>query len=87
LVYTILVVPRLRFCLREPSEVFTSEMSAIFVALTWIVDLTCRPDRYLDLTNSMSSLKALQTCKFAPRTHSLVYEIKEAYWFFPHVSK
>jgi ribonuclease HI len=29
----------------------------------------------------MSSLKALQTQKDAPRTHSLVYEIKEACWW------
>jgi hypothetical protein len=35
---------------------------------------------YLVLIDSMSSLKALQTQKVARRTHSLVYEIKEAYW-------
>jgi ribonuclease HI len=29
----------------------------------------------------MSSLKALQTWRVAPRTHSLVYEIKEACWW------
>jgi ribonuclease HI len=36
-----------------------------------------RPGRYLIVTDSMGSLKALQT----PRSHSLVYEIKEACWW------
>jgi ribonuclease HI len=60
--------------LREPSEVFTSEISAIFLALT-------QPGRYLVVTDSMSYLKALQTRRVAPRTHSLAYEIKEACWW------
>jgi hypothetical protein len=53
---------------REPSGVFTSEISAIFVALIQI--RARRPGRYLIMTDSMSSLKALQTGKVAPRTHS-----------------
>jgi hypothetical protein len=36
---------------------------------------------YLIVTDSMSSLKALQTRRVAPRTHSLVYKIKEACWW------
>jgi hypothetical protein len=40
-----------------------------------------RPGRYLIVTDSMSCLKALQTLKVAPRTHSLVYEIKWACWW------
>jgi ribonuclease HI len=67
------------FRLREPSGVFTSEMSAIFVALIQIG--ARRPGRYLVVTDSMSSLKALKTRRVAPRTHSLVYEIKEACWW------
>jgi hypothetical protein len=55
--------------------VFTLEMSVIFVALIHIKVHR----RYLIL--SMSSLKALQTLKVAPGTHSLVYEIKEACWW------
>jgi hypothetical protein len=43
--------------LREPSGVFTSEMSAIFVTL---IQIRARlPGRYLIVTESMSSLKAL----------------------------
>jgi hypothetical protein len=54
------------FCLREPRRVFTSEMSAIFVALIQI--RARRPvGRYLIVTESMSSLRALQTRKVAPR--------------------
>jgi hypothetical protein len=37
--------------------------------------------RHLIVTDSMSSLKAMQTQRVAPRTHSLVYEIKEACWW------
>jgi ribonuclease HI len=58
--------------------VFTLDMSAIFVALTRI--RARRPDTFLVLTENMSSLKALQTRKVAPRTHLLVYEINEACW-------
>jgi hypothetical protein len=47
------------FSLREPSGVYTSEMSAILLTL---MQITARlPGRYLILTNSMSSLKDLQT--------------------------
>jgi ribonuclease HI len=55
--------------------VFASEMSAIFVALIPI--RARRSGRYL----IMSSLKALQTRRVAPRTHSFVYKIKEACWW------
>jgi hypothetical protein len=50
-------------------------MSAIFVALIQIG--ARRPGRYFVVTES--SLMALQTRRVAPRTHSLVYEIKEAF--------
>jgi hypothetical protein len=46
------------FRLREPSGVYTSELS-----------------------DSMSSLRALRTQKISHRTHLLVYEIKEASWW------
>jgi hypothetical protein len=57
-------------------RLFTSDILAIFVALIHIG----APGRYLIVTDSVSSLKALQTRKVARRTHSLVYEIKEACW-------
>jgi ribonuclease HI len=71
--------PESSFRLRGLSGVFTSEMSAIFVALIQI--RAHRPVRYLFVTDSMSSLKTLQTRRVAPRTHSLVNEIKEACWW------
>jgi hypothetical protein len=75
-VYTILVVS---FRPREPSGVFSSKISAIFVAL---IQIRARhPGRYLILNDSMSSLKAVQIRKADARTHSLVYEIKEACWW------
>jgi hypothetical protein len=43
--------------------VFTSEMSAIFVALIQI--RARRPGRYLVMSDSISSLKALQTRRVA----------------------
>jgi hypothetical protein len=66
------------FHLREPIGVFTWKMSAIFVVLIQI--RARRPGRYLIVIDSMSSLKALQNRKVAPRTHSLVYEIKDVCW-------
>jgi hypothetical protein len=70
LVYIILVIS---------SAAFVLEMSAIFLALIQI--RARRLGRYLIVTDSMSSLKAQQTRKVASRTHSLVYEIKEACWW------
>jgi hypothetical protein len=67
------------FHLREPIGVFTWKMSAIFVVLIQI--RARRPGRYLIVIDSMSSLKVLQNRKVASRTHSLVYEIKEACWW------
>jgi hypothetical protein len=77
LVYTILVAQSPPFVLGN--QVYTSEMSAVFVALIQIK--ARRPGRNLIMTDSMSSLKALHTRKDAPRTHSFVYEIKEACWW------
>jgi hypothetical protein len=66
------------FRLREPSGVFTSELWEIFMALVQIRD---RPGEFIILSDTMSSLRALQTLrKISPRTHSLVNAIKEASW-------
>jgi ribonuclease HI len=67
------------FRLREPSGVFTSELSAIFMALIQIGDH--HPGEFIILSDSMSSLRALRTQRISHRTHSLVYEIKEASWW------
>jgi hypothetical protein len=78
LVYTILVVPSPAFVLGSLG-VFTSQMSAIFVALIHIG--AHFSGRYLILTNNMSSLKVLRTRRVTRGTHSVVYEIKEACWW------
>jgi hypothetical protein len=71
------------FRLREPSGVFTSELSAIFMALVQIRGH--HPREFIILSDNMSSLRVLQTRKISPRTHSLVYEIKEASWYEIHI--
>jgi hypothetical protein len=64
-------VGEISYRLREPSGVFTSELSAIFMALVRIRDH--HPGEFIILSDSMSSLRALLTRKI-----SLVYEIKVA---------
>jgi hypothetical protein len=58
------------FRLREASGVFESELSAIFMALVQIRDH--HPGKFIILSDIMSSLRALQTRKISPRTHSLI---------------
>jgi hypothetical protein len=63
------------FRLWEPSGVFTSELSEIFMALPW------SKSEITTLVNLLFYRTALQTQKISHRTHSLVYEIKEASWW------
>jgi ribonuclease HI len=39
-----------------------------------------QPGEFLILTDSLSSIEALRFRKISPRTHSVVYEYKEALW-------
>lgn len=64
--------------LQEPSGVFTAELTAIFYALEHI--RTHQPGQYLILTDSMSSVCALQSRVISPKRHSMIYDIKEALW-------
>jgi hypothetical protein len=50
---------KISYRLREPSGVFTSELSAIFMALVQIRDHHL--SEFIFLSDSMSSLRALQT--------------------------
>jgi hypothetical protein len=68
----------INFGLREPSGVSTSELSEILMALLQIRGL--HPGEFIIFSDSMSSLRALQTRKIFPRIHSLD-EIKEASWW------
>jgi hypothetical protein len=62
------------FRLRKPSGVFTSDLSSIFMALVQIKDH--HPGEFIILSGSISSLRATQTQKISPRTHSSVYKNK-----------
>jgi ribonuclease HI len=64
--------------LAEPSGVYTSELTAIFYALEHI--RSHPPGRFLILSDSLSSLQALQSRKISPKVHSMVYQCKEAFW-------
>jgi hypothetical protein len=55
--------------------------SPAFVLGNQVECLLRRPRRYRIVTESSSSLKALQIRKVASRTHSLVYKIKKACWW------
>jgi ribonuclease HI len=64
--------------LREPSGVFTSELTAVLHALLHIK--THAPGKFLIMSDSMSSIAALQSQRISPKIHPLVYECKEAFW-------
>jgi ribonuclease HI len=64
--------------LKEPCGVFTSELTAILQALTHIKSHS--PGKFLILTDSLSSIAALQSQYISPKTHSLVYDCKVAFW-------
>jgi hypothetical protein len=66
------------FHLVEPSGIFTAELTAIFYALEHIRNHS--PGRYLVLTDSLSSVQALQTRAISPKGHPLIYDCKEAFW-------
>jgi hypothetical protein len=60
--------------LQEPSGMFT----ALLTALSFV--RSGQPVEFLILTDSLSSIEALRSRKISPRTHSVVYECKEALW-------
>jgi ribonuclease HI len=62
----------------EPSGVFTSELTAILYALVHIK--THSSGRYSILTDSLSSVYALESRIILPKVHELVYQCKEAFW-------
>jgi hypothetical protein len=58
--------------LQEPTGVFTALLTALrFVG-------SRQPGEFLILTDSLSSIEALSSRKISSRTHSVVYECKEA---------
>jgi hypothetical protein len=59
--------------------VYKSELTAILQALTHIKIHS--PERFLIISNSMSSFVAFQSRLISLKTHPLIYEYKEALWF------
>jgi RNase H len=66
------------FRLAEPSGVFMLEMTAILYALGHIRSHSL--GRYMILSDSMSSIMALQTKIVSKKIHPLVFDCKEALW-------
>jgi hypothetical protein len=64
--------------LLEPSGVFTTEITALLTALRFVG--SGQPGEFLILTDSLSSIETLRSRKISPKTHSVVYECKEALW-------
>jgi ribonuclease HI len=57
---------------------FTAEITAFLTALRFVG--SGQPAEFLILTDSLSSIEVLRFRKISPRTHSVVYEYKEALW-------
>jgi hypothetical protein len=63
------------FWMRGPASVFTVELAVIHMAMDRIENETL--GRYLILTDSMSSIRAMESRKISLHTHSFVYECKQ----------
>jgi ribonuclease HI len=57
---------------------FTAEIAAVLTALHFV--RSGKPGEFLILTDSLSMIEALRSRKISSRTHSVVYECKEALW-------
>jgi hypothetical protein len=66
------------FQMRGTSECFTVELAAISMAKDHIINETL--GRYFILTDSMSSIRAMQSQKISLHTHPFVYECKQKCW-------
>jgi nitrite reductase/ring-hydroxylating ferredoxin subunit len=64
--------------LTKPSGVFLAEISAMRMALEHIQ--ICPHDRYLILSDSLSSFMEMRSRKITCKTHSWVYDSKQIYW-------
>jgi hypothetical protein len=67
----------LNYRILSPAGVFTAELSALFTALRHIAEVIRPPERFLILTDSLSSIKAIGSRRIA---HPLVYECKQLCW-------
>jgi hypothetical protein len=62
----------IRFRMRGPTSIFTAELAAIQMAIDHIENEAL--GRYLILTNSMSSIRAMEIRTISLHTHPFVYE-------------
>jgi hypothetical protein len=63
------------FRLRGPKNVFTAELAAIRMAMDHIENESL--GRYLILSESMSSIRPMESRKISLHTHPFVYEYKQ----------
>jgi ribonuclease HI len=63
---------------RGPTSVFTAELAAIHMAMDHIDNETL--GRYLLLTDSMSSIRVMESRQISLYTHPFVYECKQKCW-------
>jgi ribonuclease HI len=70
-------VGRFGFKLQNPADVFSAELSALFMTLQHIVEVIQPQERCLILTDSLSSTKAMLSRRISWRPHPLVYECKQ----------
>jgi hypothetical protein len=61
----------------SPAGIFTAELTALFVTLRHIGEVSQPPEKCLILTDSLSSVKVLVSRKISHRTDPLVYECKQ----------
>jgi ribonuclease HI len=61
----------------SPAGIFTAELTALLVPLRHIGEAIQLPEKFLILTDSLSSVKALLSKKISHRTHPLVCEFEQ----------
>jgi ribonuclease HI len=66
---------KISFHLKSPTSVFTAELIAIYTALAHISFE--QPGRFLIATDSLSSIRAMQSQKISYHTHPGIYECKQ----------
>jgi hypothetical protein len=65
------------FRMRVPASLFTAELATLRMAMDHTENEALR--RYLILTDSMSSIRAMESQKISLHTHPFVYECKQKY--------
>jgi ribonuclease HI len=61
----------------SPAGIFTAELTVLLVPLRHIGEAIQLPEKFLILTDSLSSVKALSSNKISHRTHPLVCEFEQ----------